>query len=73
MLHLPGCSARLAAFGRVAPLVLHAGGGDLAKKLIDVYLTLFQLIMTGKVGHAAAAQRAAEERVAAARVPPAPL
>jgi hypothetical protein len=26
-----------------------AGGSELAKKLIDVYLTLFSLIMTGKV------------------------
>ena len=63
----------LAAIGRAAPHVVRAGGGDLAKKLIDVYLTLFQLVMTGKVGHAAAAQRAAEERAEAARVPAAPL
>lgn len=45
-----------------------AGGGDLAKQLISVYLTLFQLIMSGKVGHAAAAHRAAEERAEAARL-----
>ncbi len=48
--------------------VAAAGGGELAKQLISVYLTLFQLIMSGKAGHAAAAHRAAEERTEAARV-----
>jgi ribosome biogenesis protein MAK21 len=30
------------------------GGSDLAKKLIDVYFSLFKLIMQGKMGRAAA-------------------
>lgn len=34
-------------------VVYHTGGSELAKKLIDVYLTLFSLIMTGKVGDGA--------------------
>jgi len=33
-------------------LAVLAGGSALAKKLISIYFTLFQLILEGKVGHA---------------------
>lgn len=59
---------QMPGFLKTFPRVLTAGGGELAKKLIDMYMTLFQLIITGKVGHAAAAQRAAEERAEAAKL-----
>jgi len=45
---------------------LFAGGAALAQKLLDVYLTLFQLILDGRLGHAAEAAAAAASKAAAA-------
>jgi len=39
-----------------------AGGAALAQKLLDVYLTLFQLILDGRLGHATEAAAAAKGR-----------
>ena len=39
-----------------------AGGGDLAKKLIDIYFTLFQMILEGHIGRAAGAAKQQEAK-----------
>ena len=42
-----------------------SGGSDLARKLIDIYFSLFQLILEGKLGHAADLRAAREQKAAA--------
>lgn len=44
--------------------VVGAGGGSLARRLVDLYFTLFKLIMEGKVGTAASLAGAAKEKAA---------
>jgi ribosome biogenesis protein MAK21 len=43
------------------------GGSALAQKLIDIYFSLFRLLLEGKLGNAAARQQQKEEAAAAAR------
>ena len=44
-----------------------AGGSALAEQLINVYLSVFQLIMKGSIGHAAELRHAADAKVEAAK------
>lgn len=39
-----------------------AGGSALAQKLVDIYFTLFKLILEGKLGHASELAAAREEK-----------
>ena len=48
-------------------LPMPAGGSVLANKLIDIYFTLFKMILEGHAGHAAAATKSQEEAAAAAQ------
>ena len=41
-----------------------AGGGKLAEKLIDIYFTLFKLILEGRLGHAAEVKQHQEQKQA---------
>ena len=47
--------------------VVASGGAALAQKLVDIYLTLFRLILEGHLGNAAAASRAREQKAASSR------
>ena len=42
-----------------------AGGSDLAKRLIDIYFTLFKLILEGHIGRAAASVKQQEAKLPA--------
>jgi hypothetical protein len=59
-----------------AELRLHAcsiaGGAELARKLVDIYFSLFRLILEGRLGHAGqlAAAAAARAQAAKRRGPP---
>ena len=49
------CAPVLACLG-------HAGGSDLAQRLIDIYFTLFKMILEGHIGRAAAAVKQQEAK-----------
>ena len=46
-------------------VLLPAGGSDLAKRLIDIYFTLFKMIQEGHIGRAAAAVKDQEAKLPA--------
>ena len=46
-------------------MLLSAGGSDLAKRLIDIYFTLFKMILEGHIGRAAAAVKQQEAKAPA--------
>ncbi len=48
-------------------LSVDAGGGKLAEQLVNVYLSVFQLIMKGQIGHAVEVRNAVDAKAEAAK------
>jgi len=62
---LPSASHCLPVSSPCEALLTTTGGSDLAKRLIDIYFTLFKMILEGHIGRAAAAAKEQEAKLPA--------